>query len=61
MELKKDRALSLSLDNNLLTEVSGMDYSIGLGYRIKDLRIGRREQRVFKRGFKYESRFKHAR
>ena len=40
MELKKDRALSLSLDNNLLTEVSGMDYSIGLGYRIKDLRIG---------------------
>ena len=41
MELKKDRALSLSLDNNLLTEVSGMDYSVGLGYRIKDLRIGR--------------------
>jgi cell surface protein SprA len=40
MELKKDRALSLSLDNNLLTEVSGMDYSLGLGYRIKDLRIG---------------------
>ena len=29
MELKKDRALSLSLDNNLLTESSGMDYSIG--------------------------------
>jgi cell surface protein SprA len=39
MELKKDRALSLSLDNNLLTEVSGMDYSIGMGYRIKDLKF----------------------
>ena len=39
MELKKDRALSLSLDNNLLTEISGMDYSIGLGYRIKDLKF----------------------
>ena len=39
MEFKKDRALSLSLDNNLLTEISGMDYSIGLGYRIKDLKF----------------------
>ena len=39
LEMKKDRALSLSLDNNLLTEVSGMDYSIGLGYRIKDLKF----------------------
>ena len=39
MELKKDRALSLSLDNNLLTETAGMDYSIGFGYRIKDLQF----------------------
>ena len=39
LEMKKDRALSLSLDNNLLTEVSGMDYSIGMGYRIKDLKF----------------------
>ena len=39
MELKKDRALSLSLDNNLLTETAGMDYSIGFGYRIKDLKF----------------------
>ena len=39
MSLKKDRALSLSLDNNLLTESQGMDYSIGIGYRIKDLQI----------------------
>mgnify|MGYP001160023688 FL=1 len=37
--LKKDRALSLSLDNNLLTETSGTDYSVGFGYRIKDLKF----------------------
>ena len=42
MSLKKDRALSLSLDNNLLTESSGTDYSIGLGYRIKDLKFTNR-------------------
>jgi cell surface protein SprA len=36
-ELKKDRALSMSFDNNLLTEVQGVDYIIGLGYRIKDV------------------------
>ena len=39
LSLKKDRALSLSLDNNLLTESSGTDYSIGFGYRIKDLKF----------------------
>ncbi|MDO7173434.1 cell surface protein SprA [Mariniflexile sp. AS56] len=38
-EVKKDRLLSLSFDNNLMTEVQGMEYVIGLGYRIKDLRI----------------------
>ncbi|MGB5418658.1 cell surface protein SprA [Algibacter sp.] len=38
-EIKKDRMLSLSFDNNLLTEVQGNEYIIGLGYRIKDLRI----------------------
>ncbi len=36
-EIKKDRALSMSFDNNLLTEVQGLDYVIGLGYRIKDV------------------------
>ena len=36
-ELKKDRALSLSLDNDLLTETFGNEYIVGLGYRIKDL------------------------
>ena len=42
LSLKKDRALSLSLDNNLLTESSGTDYSIGFGYRIKDLKFTNR-------------------
>ena len=36
-EMKKDRALSMSFDNNLLTEVKGLEYIIGLGYRIKDV------------------------
>ncbi len=39
-EMRKDRALSLSLANNLLTEISGVEYIVGIGYRIKDLRIG---------------------
>ena len=38
-EMKKDRILSLSFDNNLLTEIQGSEYILGLGYRIKDLRI----------------------
>ncbi|WP_417856132.1 cell surface protein SprA [Xanthomarina gelatinilytica] len=38
-EIKKDRLLSLSFDNNLMTEVQGNEYIIGLGYRIKDVRI----------------------
>ncbi len=38
-EWRKDRALSLSFDNNLLTEINGNEYILGLGYRIKDLRI----------------------
>ncbi|WP_378185696.1 cell surface protein SprA [Aquimarina sp. W85] len=36
-EWKKDRALSLSFDNNLLTEINGNEYIIGLGYRLSDL------------------------
>ncbi len=36
-EMKKDRAMSLSFDNNLLTEVQGLEYIVGLGYRIKDV------------------------
>lgn len=38
-EMKRDRMLSLSFDNNLLTEVQGKEYIVGLGYRIKDVRI----------------------
>jgi len=41
-EIKKDRALSLSFDNNLLTEVQGNQYTLGLGYRVKDLKIATR-------------------
>ncbi|AWG20348.1 cell surface protein SprA [Flavobacterium faecale] len=36
-EIKKDRALSMSFDNNLLTEVKGLEYVVGLGYRFKDV------------------------
>tara|TARA_R100000306_G_scaffold46671_3_gene44559 strand:+ start:21202 stop:28584 length:7383 start_codon:yes stop_codon:yes gene_type:complete len=38
-ELRKDRALSLSFANNLLTEIQGNEIILGLGYRVKDLRI----------------------
>ncbi|WP_299526938.1 cell surface protein SprA [Winogradskyella sp.] len=38
-EVQRDRLLSLSFDNNLMTEVQGQEYILGLGYRIKDLRI----------------------
>lgn len=36
-EMRKDRMLSLSFDNSLLTETTGNDYVIGLGYRVKDV------------------------
>ena len=38
-EMRRDRILSMSFDNNLLTEIQGKEYILGLGYRIKDLRI----------------------
>ena len=38
-ELRKERAISLSLDNNLITESVGDEYVIGMGYRVKDLRF----------------------
>ncbi len=41
-EIKKDRALSMSFDNNLLTEVKGIEYIIGLGYRFKDVILSSR-------------------
>ncbi len=38
-EVRTDRALSLSFDNNLLTEIQGKDYTVGLGYRFKDVQF----------------------
>ncbi|WP_347923002.1 cell surface protein SprA [Pontimicrobium sp. SW4] len=38
-EIKKDRRLFLSFDNNLLTEIKGSEYVFGLGFRIKDVKI----------------------
>lgn len=41
-EVKRERALSLSFDNNLLTEMQGRTYTLGTGYRIKDVIINTR-------------------
>ncbi len=41
-ELRKDRALSLSFDNNLMTEIQGNEYIVGLGYRVKDITFATR-------------------
>ncbi|PHR70172.1 MAG: cell surface protein SprA [Lutibacter sp.] len=38
-EIRKDRALNLNFNNNTLTEIRGKEYVVGLGYRIKDLKI----------------------
>ncbi len=49
-EVRSDRALSLSFDNNLLTEINGKEYTVGLGYRFKDVKfvtnIGGEKQRM---------------
>jgi len=39
LEMRKDRLLSLSFDNNLLTEINGNEYIVGLGYKLKDVTI----------------------
>ena len=38
-EVRSDRAISLSFDNNLLTEINGKEFTLGLGYRIKDVKF----------------------
>lgn len=38
-QVDRDRALSLSFDNNLLTEIQGNEYKFGVGYRIKNLQV----------------------
>jgi cell surface protein SprA len=49
-EVRTDRTLSLSFDNNLLTEINGKEFSLGLGYRFKDVkfvtRIGGEQTRL---------------
>lgn len=49
-EMRSDRALSLSFDNSLLTEINGKEYTLGLGYRFKDVQfvtnIGGEKQRL---------------
>lgn len=49
-EIRTDRALSLSFDNNLMTEINGKEYTVGLGYRFKDVKfvtnIGGEQQRL---------------
>jgi cell surface protein SprA len=42
LEMKKDRALSFSFDNNLLTEQQGVEYIVGTGFRFKDVIISSR-------------------
>jgi len=37
--LKQDRAMSLNLNNYTLSEVSGKEYVVGLGYRLKDITL----------------------
>nr|WP_242535728.1 cell surface protein SprA [[Muricauda] lutisoli] len=38
-EVRTSRTLSLSFDNNLLTEINGNEYTVGLGYRFKDVKF----------------------
>ena len=38
-EIRKDRALSLSLDNSLLTETTGNEFVLGTGYRVKKVKF----------------------
>ena len=49
-EVRTDRTLSMSFDNDLLTEINGREYSLGLGYRFKDVtmvtNIGGNQQRL---------------
>ena len=38
-EIKKDRALTLNLNNSTLTDVKGTEFILGFGYRIKDVKM----------------------
>lgn len=59
-EYRKDRALSLSFANNLLTEVQGDEIIVGMGYRIRDLRIATNfagEQRMLRSDLNFKVDF----
>ncbi|WP_457616301.1 T9SS outer membrane translocon Sov/SprA [Lutibacter sp.] len=36
-KINKDRSLTLGFNNNTITQIKGIEYVVGLGYRIKDL------------------------
>ncbi len=38
-QVRTDRMFSLSFDNNLMTEINGKEYTVGLGYRFKDVKF----------------------
>ena len=38
-EVRTDRTLSLSFDNNPMTEINDKEYTVGLGYRFKDVKF----------------------
>ncbi|MGB1042047.1 MAG: cell surface protein SprA [Tenacibaculum sp.] len=38
-EIRKDRSLSLNFNNNTLTDIKGTEYVVGLGYKIKDVKL----------------------
>ena len=38
-ELKQDKALNLNVSNNTITEIRGKEYVLGLGYRLKDVKL----------------------
>lgn len=37
--VNKDRGLTLNFNNNTITQINGTEYIVGVGYRIKDLRM----------------------
>ena len=41
-EIRRDRTVSISLDNNYLTELMRKEYRLGLGYRFKDISFASR-------------------
>jgi cell surface protein SprA len=38
-EVRRDRSMALSFDNNLLTEINGKEYTLGFGKRFKDVKM----------------------